>query len=265
MQGLSQEELGRRFNRYQVSVFGSMQRNLAFLANQKPDGVMTTADIPLPLRERYLSPNGKVLIEVAPKENVWERDADAQFVKELRSVDPRVTGAPVQNYEYIDLLRQSYVDAAKWAAVAILILIALHFHRPGLILLTVLPLVLGIAWTLGLMGALKYPFNSANVITLPLVIGIGVAYGVYTVDRYREDRKLLLFSSSTGKAIVLSALTAMIGFGSMMISSHRGLKSLGFLMFVGVGMCLVTSIVVLPQILRLREIARERKGEGKQS
>ena len=249
MKGLSQQELGRRFNSYQVNVLGVMQRNYAVLAHQKADANLTLDDIPPQLRERYLSPNGKILIEIAPKDNVWERGPDAEFVKELRTVDPRVTGDPVQNYEYIDLLRSSYVNAAKWAAVAIVVLITLHFLRGGLILLTILPLVLAIVWTLGLMGAIGWRFNPANVITLPLVIGIGVAYGVYTVDRFREDPRLRLFSSSTGKAIVLSALTAMIGFGSMMISSHRGMRSLGLLMFTGVGMCLVTSIVVLPQIL----------------
>ena len=256
MKGLSQQELGKRLNGYQIEVFGTMQRDLAFLAHQKTNGTVTLDDIPLPLRERYLSPNGKILIEIAPKDNVWERGPDEQFVKELRTVDPRVTGSPVQNYEYIDLLRASYVQAAEYAAIAIVILIALHFGRPTLIALTILPLLLGIAWTLGLMGVLRYEFNPANVITLPLVIGIGVAYGVYTVDRFREDPQLRLFSSSTGKAIVLSALTAMIGFGSMMISVYPGLRSLGFLMFVGVGMCLLASIVVLPQILRKLRAAK---------
>ena len=260
MQGLSQEELGRRFNRYQVSVFGTMKSNLAFLARQKTDANFSTNDIPLPLRERFLSPNGKILIEISPKENVWDREPDARFVRDLRTVDPHVTGGPVQNYEYIDLLRSSYVQAAEYAAIAIVILIGLHFQRIGYLVLTILPLAMGIAWVLGLMGAIGYRFNPANVITLPLVIGIGVAYGVYTVDRFREDRDLLLFSGSTGKAIVLSALTAMIGFGSMMISTYRGLSSLGLLMFLGVGMCLVTSILVLPQILVL--ILRRQKAKA---
>ena len=249
MQGLSQDELGRRLNRYQVDVFGTMKRNLAFLAGQKTDGNITVDDIPAPLRSRYLSPGGKVLIEISPKENVWEREANERFVKDLRSVDPGVTGEPVQNYEYIDLLRASYAQAAEYAAIAIVVVILLHFGNPFLVFLTVLPLALAIAWTLGLMGLFRYQFNPANVITLPLVIGIGVAYGVYTVDRWREDKKLLLFSGSTGKAIVLSALTAMIGFGSMMISRYPGLAGLGLLMFLGVGLCLLTSIVVLPQLL----------------
>ena len=80
-------------------------------------------------------------------------------------------------------------------------------------------------------------------------------------DRVQRYADLLLFSGSTGKAIVLSALTAMIGFGSMMISTYRGLSSLGLLMFLGVGMCLVTSILVLPQILVLilrRQRARKK-------
>ncbi|SDU17201.1 hypothetical protein SAMN05444156_2396 [Verrucomicrobium sp. GAS474] len=249
MAGLSQDELGKRLNRYQISVFGTMQRNLAFLAKQKTTGTITSADIPAPLRDRYLSPNGKLLIEVVPKENIWDREPDARFVKELRTVDPHVTGMAVQNYEYIDLLRASYVKAAQWAFVAIVVLISLHFRKPGLIALAIFPLVIAILWTVGMMRLFGFDFNPANIVTLPLVIGIGVAYGVYTVDRCREDGGVHLFEGSTGKAIFLSALTAMIGFGSMMVSKYTGLFSLGFLMFAGVGMCLITSLLVAPQIL----------------
>ncbi len=249
MAGLSQDELGKRLNRYQISVFGTMQRNLAFLAQQKTTGTITPDDIPLPLKERYLSPSGKLLIEISPKENIWDREPDERFVRELRTVDPHVTGMAVQNYEYIDLLRASYVKAGEWAFVAIVILISLHFQRPGLIALAILPLVVALVWTLGLMQLFGVAFNPANIVTLPLVIGIGVAYGVYMADRCREDGGVRLFEGSTGKAIFLSALTAMIGFGSMMVSTYKGLFSLGFLMFVGVGMCLVTSLLVAPQIL----------------
>jgi hopanoid biosynthesis associated RND transporter like protein HpnN len=250
MANLSQEEVGLRMNRYQVEVFGTLQRNLAMLRDQQADRGIRLEDLPPELLQRYRSASGKIMIEVYPKKNIWEREANKEFVRDLRSIDPNATGTPIQNYAYVEMLRTSYVEAAGWAFLVIVLLIALYFQDLRLGLLAILPLGLAILWTLGLMGLTGLQFNPANIITLPLVIGIGVAYGIYTVDRYREDRAMDLFSSSTGKSIVLSAGTTIIGFGSLMISSYRGLSSLGMLMTLGIFLCLVSSIIVLPQILK---------------
>jgi predicted RND superfamily exporter protein len=251
MANLDEEELARRLNRYQLTVFGAMQEGLEFLKTQGTDRGLEFSDIPVEVAQRYRSPNGKILIEVYPKEDIWDREPNEKFVKAIRTIDPDATGTPVMNYEYIELLRSSYVQAAGWAFLAIVVLISIHFGRLSSVLLTLLPLGLAIWWTLGLMGFLGIAFNPANIITLPLVIGIGVAYGVYTVDRWREDADMDLFSNSTGKSIILSAMTTIIGFGSLTISSYQGLRSLGLIMAIGCTMCLLASIVVLPQLLKL--------------
>jgi hopanoid biosynthesis associated RND transporter like protein HpnN len=249
MENLSQEEIGKRLNRYQVEVFGSMQKGLAFLKSQAYDRVIQIEDVPEIVRERFISPKGRLLIEVHPKENIWDREPNVRFVQELRSIDPMATGTPVQNFEYIELLRRSYFEAAQWALLTVTILILLHFGNPLYGFLAMVPLGVAILFTLGLMVFLNIPFNPANIVTLPLVIGIGVAYGIYTVDRWKEAPEMNLFSNSTGKAVVMSALTSMVGFGSMMISKYQGLYSLGLLMMIGIGMCLVVSTVLLPQLL----------------
>ncbi|MBV9463577.1 MAG: MMPL family transporter, partial [Verrucomicrobiae bacterium] len=112
-----------------------------------------------------------------------------------------------------------------------------------------LPLGLGIVWTLGAMPILHLRFNPANIITLPLVIGAGVAYGVYTTDRFRETHSPAIFSTSTGKAVLLSAITTMFGFGSLILATHRGIASLGLLMTLGITMCMITALYVLPALL----------------
>jgi hopanoid biosynthesis associated RND transporter like protein HpnN len=249
MGNLSQEEVGKRLNRYQVEVFGSMQKGLSFLKNQAYDRMIELDDVPDIMRQRFVSSRGRLLIEAHPKENIWDREPNVRFVQDLRSIDPMATGTPVQNYEYIELLRRSYFEAAQWALLTVLILILLHFGNPLYGFLAVMPLGIAMVFTLGAMVLLDIPFNPANIVTLPLVIGIGVAYGIYTVDRWREAPEMNLFSSSTGKAVVMSALTSMVGFGSMMISKYEGLYSLGLLMMIGIGMCLIASTVILPQVL----------------
>jgi len=139
-------------------------------------------------------------------------------------------------------------------------MVSIHFRDPLRIALSLIPLFVGVVWSLGLMALFNIAFNPANIIALPLVIGIGVAYGVYVIDRHDEDGKFGLFAGSTGKAILLSALTTIYGFASMLTGQHPGLVSLGLVMSMSVFLCFISSAVVLPQILVLLD---ERKTKSK--
>lgn len=250
---LPPQELAIRLNRYQTETFGNFQRGLTWLKNAETKQVITIDDVPPELRDRFVGNTGKRLLMVFAKENLWEREPLVKFVHEVQSVAPNATDTPIQNYAYIDLLRSSYQIAAIWAFAAIAILIFLHFRDMRDAFLAMLPLALGILWTLGIMGWFHIQFNPANIMTLPMLLGIGVAYGVYTTDRFREVGKMEIFSTSTGKAIILSSFTSLFGFAAMLISEHRGLFSMGLVMSLGVSLCLVTSLGLLPQILRLLE------------
>ena len=145
----------------------------------------------------------------------------------------------------------SYLWAAVWAFVTIIVLIFLHFQSFKYLLLTLTPLVLAVLWRTGAMVWFGIEFNPANIVTLPLIIGIDVAFGVYIIDRYREDGRLSIFAGSTGKAIIMSSLTSLFGFSSLLISSFRGMWDIGQLMSLGIAIGLVTAIFILPQILAL--------------
>ena len=143
-----------------------------------------------------------------------------------------------------------------------------HFDVVGIVsdgreLLTLTPLVLAVLWRTGAMVWFGIEFNPANIVTLPLIIGIDVAFGVYIIDRYREDGKLSIFSGSTGKAIIMSSLTSLFGFSSLLISKFTGMYSIGQLMSLGIAIGLVTSIFILPQILSLLKSDPRSVKEGK--
>jgi uncharacterized protein len=259
---LSQEEVNQRLNRYQVETFGRLGEEIEWLRNQRFKEMITLDDLPVEVRQRYLSPSGKILIEVDPRENVWEEEPNRRFVEDLRSVSEKATGTPVQNFQYIKLLRDSYVEAAEVAFVAIVLLVLLHFRSLTKLGLTLLPLALGVFFMFGVMGWCDIPFNPANIITLPLIIGIGVAFGVYVVDRHDEEGKVALSSSSTGKALFLSAATTIIGFASMMTGDYRGLVSLGLVMTLGVTLCFLSSALILPQILTLMDRRKAAKAKS---
>ena len=250
---LSLEEAKKRLDRHQVKLVGSITQNLGWLKTQRGDRPLTVEDLPVQLRQRYLSNHGKVLIEVVPSVDVWERKPNEEFVAQVQKIAPGVTGTPVMNLEYIDLLMKSYIQASFYAAGVILILIFLLFRNVKDLILTLLPLGLGILWLFGALGLFHIELDPANIVTLPMILGIGVAYGVYVMDRYREEGGIRIFASSTGKAVVLSALTTLFGFGSMLVGQYRGLVSLGLVMSLGVIFTLISALLVLPQILAIQD------------
>ena len=126
--------------------------------------------------------------------------------------------------------------------------------------LAVLPLVAGMLQTLGIMGLVGIPLNPANLIGIPLVFGIAVDYGVHIVHDYLERPGRYRISPSTANSVLVDALTTILGFGALMVASHRGLESLGRVLTLGVASCTVTSLVFLPAVLRMlprRELAQK--------
>jgi len=241
----------KRFSASSTGAFTRMQANMALLKTQEADRGLTLADIPPQLQKLFLAPDGKILLQVYGKKDLWERAPDEEFTNAVLSVAPKATGTPILNYYATELLRVSYLGAAVWAFVAIVVLILLHFQSIKYLLLTLTPLVLAVLWRTGAMVWFGIEFNPANIVTLPLIIGIDVAFGVYIINRYREDGKLSIFAGSTGKAIIMSSLTSLFGFSSLLISQFRGMWDIGQLMSLGIAIGLVTAIFILPQILVL--------------
>jgi hopanoid biosynthesis associated RND transporter like protein HpnN len=246
-------EIQSRFNASSTGAFTRMQTNIEMLKTQKGDRGLTMVDLPPQLKRLFLAPNGKILLQVYGKKDLWERAPDEEFTKAVTAPDvaPKATGTPILNYYATELLRVSYLWAAVWAFAAIVVLIFLHFQSFKYLILTLTPLVLAVLWRTGAMVWLGIEFNPANIVTLPLIIGIDVAFGVYIIDRYREEGKLAIFSGSTGKAIIMSSLTSLFGFSSLLVSKFNGMFSIGQLMSLGLAIGLVTSIFILPQILAL--------------
>ena len=243
--------LEKRFAPSSNGAFTNLQKNMEMLQTQKADRGLTLDDLPPQLKTLYVSKDGKILLQVYGKKDLWERAPDVAFSKAVLSVAPQATGTPILNNTYTEYLRISYLHAAGWAFLAIVVLIFLHFQSFKYLLLTLAPLVLAVLWRTGAMVWLGLEFNPANIVTLPLIIGIDVAFGVYIIDRYREDGKLSIFSGSTGKAIIMSSLTSLFGFSSLLISKFAGMYSLGQLMSLGIAIGLVTAIFFLPQLLTL--------------
>jgi hopanoid biosynthesis associated RND transporter like protein HpnN len=236
---------------FQQALFRDVRDTFTTLRTQDNRGRLGIDDLPETIRKRFIGASGKYLVQVYPKKDVWERENQKEFVAQLRSVEPNVTGTPVQLYEYTSLLKSSYQEAAGYSLLAIVVLVLLHFRSISCVILALLPVTIGALWMIGVMGIFEVPFNPANIMTLPLIIGIGVTNGIHILNRFAEEQNPAVLARSTGKAVLVSGLNTIAGFGSLMIAQHRGISSLGFVMAVGTATCMLAGITVLPAVLNL--------------
>ncbi len=210
-------------------------------------------DLPESLRNRFVGRTGKHLILAYPSINIWERPAMEKFLREVRAIDPLVTGNAVHVFESSRLMVNGYVQGGIYAMIAIFFFLMLSLRRLASTLLVLIPTCVGSLWTVGFMDLMNLQFNMANLVILPLIIGIGVVNGVHILHRFREHpaEDNVVLSKSTGQAVVLSSLTTIIGFGSLMTADHMGVYSLGLVLSLGVGSCLIASVTLLPAMIKL--------------
>lgn len=223
-------------------------RSLATMANAEP---IQLADLPAGLASRFVSKKGEWLLQIYPKMQVWDIEPLAEFIKEIRRVDSDVTGTPLQTYEASRSIKRSYEQAAVYALIAVFCILMLDYRSVKQSLLALLPPAAGLVMTFGVLVLMKQDLNPANMILLPLILGIGVDGGVHVVHDFRLQTRRYRTSSSTINAIILTATTSMVGFGSMMVAKHRGLYSLGLVLTIGVTCCLFIALVMIPSILTL--------------
>jgi hypothetical protein len=244
-------EHGRKLAEFQQALFNDVRETFDSLQCQNDTSPLRADDLPAALRDQFVGVTGKYLLQVFPKNDVWQRDNQEKFVGDLRTVDPNTTGTPVQLYEYETLLKNSYVQAAWYSLAAIAVLVFFHFRTLGSVILALLPVGIGTLWLAGLMGWFGIPFNLANIMTLPLVIGIGVTNGILILNRFAEERTPGILARSTGKAVLVSGLTAIAGFGSLILAKHQGIHSLGCVMAMGIATCMIAGLTFLPALLNL--------------
>ncbi|MEM7676376.1 MAG: MMPL family transporter, partial [Myxococcota bacterium] len=223
-------------------------------------GPVTADLLPEPLRRRFISPSGRYAVYAVPEHSMWDREALSAFIKDVRSVAPDVTGFPETFYENAGLIQRGFTRAAIYASIAVLVLLAIDLRNGRDVLFAVVPVGLGMVWMIGGIRALGVQYNLANIVGLPLIIGVGIDNGVHLMHRFRESGSMVESMTHTGTAVLLSSLTTMVGFGALSLSSHRGLASMGLMMLLGVGSCLLMAMTALPAALCISErLIRERR------
>jgi hopanoid biosynthesis associated RND transporter like protein HpnN len=238
-----------QLSRFQQEMAGDLLSRLHILKSIANPAPPTLTDLPASLVDRFVGQHGKHLLKIFGRGDIWDTKALGRFVSDVRTVDPHVTGNPLQAHEASLEMKQSYQEAAIYSLLVILAVLVLDFKSLRYAILAATPLGVGVLQTFGLLGLLDIPLNPANLIALPLILGIGVDYGVHIVHEFREQEGPYRISPGTAVAVLVDALTTLVGFGSLMVASHQGLQSLGRVLTLGVTCCLFTSLVMLPALL----------------
>lgn len=248
--GPASAEAARRFDE---RLAGDLAEDLYRLREVAHPEAITVADLPPTFRERFVGKSGKWLLRAFAAKSLWDFEPLKDFCRQVQTIDPDATGKPFATLEGLRGMRNGFLWAGAYALLAIVIVLALDFRRPVLVLGALAPLAAGMICALGIMQLLGLALNPANMIALPLILGVGVDNGVHVLHDFlsrRRDRRYCL-SHAIGRSILVASLTTILGFGTLMISTHRGLSSLGLILTLGVTCCMLAALVFLPAVLRL--------------
>jgi predicted RND superfamily exporter protein len=243
------EKAKDQVGRFHSDFARSYKEKVVVMANPSP---ITLQDIPDGIRRQYVGKSGKnFLISIFPKQNVWEIDYLKRFSNELASIDPRATGLPPIFNALMDEIGEDGKFATKLAILVIFFVLLIDFRSIKKVMLAMIPLVVGVVWMVGVMEISGLQITLLNIMAIPMIIGIGIDDGVHIVHRYQmegRDAHKLVFAS-TGRAILLTSITTMLGFGSLWFATYRGLGSMGIALFIGVGMCFLATVLVIPVLI----------------
>jgi hypothetical protein len=209
--------------------------------------VVTIKTMPPDLVRDWISPDGRARVQALPKGDPNDTNVLRNFATAVLRVEPSAAGGAISLYEAARTVISAFVEAGVLAISAIAILLLIALRRLTDVLLTLIPLLLAGVLTLEICVLVGFSLNFANIIALPLLLGVGVAFKIYYIMAWRAGKTGLLQSTLT-RAVIFSAMTTAIAFGSMWASSYPGISSMGKLMALSL-LCTMGAAVFFQPVL----------------
>ena len=225
-----------------------LQADLAQLRNYLQASQITVDNLPPDLKRQWVTPDGKARAEISPTGNQNDTEVLRTFAKVVSAAYPSAIGGPVSILESGKTVVSAFIHAGIYALLSIAILLWIVLRRLGDVLLTLVPLLLAGVVTLEICVLIGMPLNFANIIALPLLLGVGVAFKIYYITAWRAGQTNLLQSSLT-RAVIWSALTTATAFGSLWLSSHPGTSSMGKLLALSLVCTLGAAVLFQPALM----------------
>jgi len=241
----------QQLNTFQNYYFPNLYAKVFSMANPE---IITLDMLPDHLRERYVNEAGdNFLVTIYARQQLWDFAILDRFTKQLELVSPRATGAPPMFMHLVSLIGKDGLWATLLTLIIVTVLLWIDFRSLKLALLAMIPLITGGILMMGIMKSFGMMLDFINVMGIPMIVGIGIDDGVHILHRYKYEgfTKTPLVLRSTGKAIMLTSLTTMAGFGTLAFGGYPAYQSLGTLLAVGVAACFVTTVLFIPAIISL--------------
>jgi uncharacterized protein len=244
-------ELEQRLTRFLPDLLGNLRRALEIES-------VALDDLPDELRSRWLNVAGEARVLVLPQGRINDNQDLEAFASSVLAEVPRATGMPIIVTEAGEAVVKAFYEASLWALCLVTLLLALVLRSFTDVLMVLAPVALAVVLTAANAVLFGLELNFANVIVLPLLLGLGVSGAIHVVIRWREKSDTDVVMTSTPRAVMFSELTTIASFGSLAVSSHPGLASMGALLSIALTWSLVCTLIVLPCMLTLFGSTRPR-------
>lgn len=250
-------------DRLESALFGDLPTTIGDVVEALPAETPVLADLPDDLASRYLSANGRARVEVVSEANLNDRGELERFLDVVQSVRPDAGGPAAGTVALGRAIIRSFQQALVTAVAVITLLLVILLGSVRYALITLAPLALGSVTTAAVSVVADIPFNFANMIVLPLILGIGVDSGIHLVHRHRTGLAGAadLLDTSTARGVFFSAATTVSSFATLAFSNHQGIASLAQMLCVGVLLMLAANVLVLPAVLSLAGTEPDHPGE----
>lgn len=236
--------------RLHTRLLGNLPLVLDRLRLQLTASPVTRSTLPAALERKWLDPEGHYRLQIEPALNLFSNDALLAFVEAVSAVAPDATGAPMEYVYSSRTIIEAFVTAFALALAVICLLLVLLLRSVADSARALAPLLLGSLLLVAAMVLTGLQFNFANVIVLPLLLGISVANGIHVIWRARSDVAVNPVASSAGRAVLVSVATTLASFIALWLSPHRGMSSIGALLSMGLVLQLLCTFVVLPALMQ---------------
>jgi predicted RND superfamily exporter protein len=246
------KELGVALTREMPGIVDDLRQK--FLVTQP----VSIDDIPKELREEWIAADGRVRLLVSPTDDIGTSEKMRVFTETVQTVSPNPAGAPASVTGAGEAILRAFAEAIAYTVISIGLIVAFVRRRFSDVLLVLVPLAIAALWTVAASAALDLPFNFANIIVIPLLIGLGVASSIHIVVRTHEvvtdstgvhEEGMHVLDTSTPLAVLVAQLNTVAAFATLAVAQHRGLFSMGVLLGISILFVLIVSLIVLPSFM----------------
>lgn len=252
-----------RTRKFERELFANIEKGTRIIRESLSPAIITEATFPKELIGRFKSKKGTYVAMVSPTGSIWDVDFLDTFVKGLKKLTPNVTGFPVTHSVYVRQAATAIFQAMMLSFIVILILLVIDFRNAREVILALLPLFMGMMLLQLMLYIFSIDYNVANIAGLPLLLGLGIVYGLRMVHRWREDTSITAFAATktTGRGLAFAALAIVAGLISIAFARHTGVSSFGKILLIGIITCMFTALIILPAIIDYMYVMKNRNAE----